>query len=209
MSSVSDETEYGYTTPVSEFRAIESSSSTRHSSNSPTPYYVPTVPTLTLVPDGIRTLPSNGLSREMEMCVSYCAKAYGQEAEKLASHDEYASDTMIPTVGITPNYVPPLPSATPMPSMAMFPLTGEAMGDSFGAYLLPDDSVPGFADMREYDSNMADALQTISRLSDSQQQQIMAYLLKKNNLTQSMVPDQASSPNYGGYHDPAPGMNLL
>lgn len=208
MSSVSDETEYGSTTPVSESRAMESSSR-RHSSNSSTPYYVPAAPTLTLVPEGIRTLPSNGLSREMEAYVSYCTKDYGQEAEKFARHAGYASDPRIPTVRITPGYVPPLPSATPIPSTPMFPFNGAAMGESFGAYPLPDHRVPNFPDTREYDTNMINALQTLSMLSDSQQQQVIAYLLKKNNITQSTLTEQASSPSYGGYHVPAPGMKLL
>ncbi|KAI1203788.1 hypothetical protein F5X97DRAFT_1434 [Nemania serpens] len=205
MSSVSNETEYGSTTPASEPRAIESSCRTRHSSNSPTPYHVPAVLTLTLVPEGIPTLPSNGISREMETYVSYGAKDYGQEAEKFAGHADYASDPRIPVVRITPDYVPPLPSATPMPSTPMFPFNGAVMGDSFGAYPLPDDSVPGFPDMGEYDSNMINALQTISRLSDSQQQQIIAYLLKKNNIAQLTMTDHASSSTYGDYHVPAPG----
>ncbi|KAI1118747.1 hypothetical protein F5Y14DRAFT_446562 [Nemania sp. NC0429] len=209
MSSVSDETEYGSMTPVSEPRAVKPSSRTRHSSNSPTPYYVPAVPTtLTLLSEDVRTLPSNGISREMDDYVGYCAKDRVPDAEKFGRHAEYSGDPRIPTVRITPGYVPPLPSATPMPPTPIFPFSGETMGDSFGAYPLPDDSVPGFLDTQGYDSNMVDALRTLSRLNDSQQRQIIDYLLKKNNITQSTVTDHISSPSYSGYV-PAPGMGLL
>ncbi|KAI0459387.1 hypothetical protein F5B21DRAFT_299951 [Xylaria acuta] len=205
MSSVSDETEYNSTTPAPEFRAMESTGKTRHSSNSPVPYYMSAVPGLASVPAGIHHLPSNGPNRDTEAYASYSVKDYGgQEAERLATqHAGYADEPNISTIGMSSGYVSPLPSVTPMPSTPMFPFDEEFMGDSFSAYPPPDSSVPGFPVTSGYDPNMINALQSLSRLNDTQQQQIVAYIQKRRGM-QPTATDNPFHLGYGSYHIPVP-----
>ncbi|RWA11378.1 hypothetical protein EKO27_g3699 [Xylaria grammica] len=209
MSSVSDETEYNSTTPAPEFFTIESARRTRHSSHSPAPYYVSAVPALAPVPVGIVPLPSNSSNSDAEAYASYPVKDYGQETERLATHAEYAHDSNISIIGMSPSYVPPLPPVTSMPSTPMFPFEEEFIGSSFSAYPLPDDNVPNFPAISGYDSNMINALQSLSRLNDSQQQQIVAYIQKKRNLVQSTGADHTFDFVHGGYHVPAPRSSPL
>ncbi|KAI0486208.1 hypothetical protein F4859DRAFT_361107 [Xylaria cf. heliscus] len=198
MSSVSDETEYNSTTPASEFRAIESTSRTRHSSDSPVPYYMSAIPTLAPVPAGIHQLPSNGPNRDTEVYASYSVKDYGgQDAD-------YADDPTISTIGMSSGYVSPLPSVTPLPSTPMFPFDEEFMGDSFSAYPPLGSSVPGFPPAPGYDPNMINALQSLSRLNDTQQQQIVAYIQKRRSGMQPAATDNPFHLGYGGYHVPVP-----
>ncbi|KAI1418962.1 hypothetical protein F5Y12DRAFT_358090 [Xylaria sp. FL1777] len=197
MSSVSDETEYNSTTPAPDFRTMESARRTRNSSHSPAPYYMSAVPALPSVTAGVQPLPSNGPGCDADAYGGYSVKDYVQEAERLATH------APISAIGMGTSYAPPLPPIAGMPSAPMFPFDEEFMGDAFGAYPLPDGgSVPGFtAPPSGYDSNMINALQSLSRLDDSQQQQIMAYLQKKRNVMQAT----ATGPpldlgGYGTYH---------
>ncbi|KAI1132049.1 hypothetical protein F5Y10DRAFT_16296 [Nemania abortiva] len=206
MSSVSDETEYNSTTPAPEFRAMEPTSRNRLPSNSPASYFMSAVPVLAPIPASIQPLPSNSLNRDMEAYAGYSVKDYEQEAERFARHAEYASDPSISAIGLSSGYVSSLPSVTPMPSTPMFPFDDESMGDSFSAYPLPDGSMPDFPASVGYDSNMINALQSLSRLNDSQQQQIVAYIQKKRDVMQSAASDHAFHPGYGGYHVPIPGM---
>ncbi|KAH8167191.1 hypothetical protein CIB48_g1049 [Xylaria polymorpha] len=205
MSSVSDETEYNPTTPAPEFRAMESTGKMRHSSNSPAPYYLSAVPALTSVPEGIHPLPSNGPNRDTEVYARYSMKGYGaQETEALATqHAGYADDPNVSTIGMNSGYVSPLPSVTPMPSTPMFPFDEEFMGDSFGAYPSPDGSVPGFPVASSYDPNMINALESLSRLNDTQQQQIVAYIQKRRSGVLTTA-ENSFHLGYGGYHVPVP-----
>lgn len=205
MSSVSDETEYGSTTTAPEFHATESTSRTRLPSNSPAPYYMSAPPVLSPVPAGIQPLPSNALDRDIESYVSYSARDYDQEADRFARHAEYTSDPSISTIGMTSGYISSLPAVTSVPSTPMFPFEEESMNGSFSAYPLPDSNVPGFPVAQGYDSNMINALQSLSRLSDSQQQQVVAYIQKNRNRAQSAAADHAFHPGYSGYHAPIPG----
>ncbi|KAJ8130890.1 hypothetical protein O1611_g2736 [Lasiodiplodia mahajangana] len=205
MSSVSDETEYSSTTPAPEFRAMESTSRSRIPSNSPASYYMSTIPVLAPVPTSIQPLPSNGLSRDMEAYASYSVKDYDPEPERFSRHSEYAGDPSISTIGMSSGYVSAIPPVTPVPSTPMFPFDEECMSGPFSAYPLPDGSVPDFPDSGGYDSNMINALQSLSRLNDSQQQQIVAYIQKKRGVMHSAAADHAFHPSYGGYHVPVPG----
>ncbi|KAI8947694.1 hypothetical protein F4801DRAFT_494088 [Xylaria longipes] len=206
MSSVSDETEYNSTTAASEFRAMESTGKTRHSSNSPAPYYMSAVPALASVPAGIHHLPSNGPNRDTEAYASsYSVKDYGgQEAERLATqHAGYADDPIISTIGMSSGYASPLPSVTPMPSTPMFPFDEEFVGDSFNVYPPPDSSALGFPVASGYDPNMINALQSLSRLNDTQQQQIVALIQKRREMPPTAT-DNAFHLGYSDYHVPVP-----
>ncbi|TGJ78151.1 hypothetical protein E0Z10_g10611 [Xylaria hypoxylon] len=215
MSSVSDETEYNSTTPGPEFRAMESTRRTRHSSHSPAPYYISAVPALASVSAGIQPPPSNGPNGpngpncDTEAYVGYSMKDYGQETERLAAHAEYAHNPNISTIGMSSGYISPLPSVTSMPSTPMFPFDDEFMGGSFSAYPPPDGGVPSFPATSGYDSNMINALQSLSRLNDSQQQQIVAYIQKKRNPIQPTAADHTFDFSYGGYHVPVPRSSPL
>ncbi|KAI0537618.1 hypothetical protein GGR58DRAFT_343701 [Xylaria digitata] len=202
MSSVSDETEYNSTTPAPEFRAMESTRRTRHSSHSPAPYYMSTIPALAPVSVGVHPLPSNGPNCDTEAYASYSMKDYGQEAERLAAHAEYAHNPNISTVGMSSGYVSPLPPVTSMPSTPMFPFDEEFMGGSLSAYPPPPDG--SFPPTSGYDSNMIHALQSLSRLNDSQQQQIVAYIQKKRRLVHPAAADYAFDFGYGDYPVPIP-----
>ncbi|KAJ8121220.1 hypothetical protein ONZ43_g2276 [Nemania bipapillata] len=199
MSSVSDETEYGSNTPAPEFRAAEATSRTRLPSNSPAPYYMSAAPVMAPVPASIQPLPST------EPYVSYSVRDYDQEAERFVRHAEYATEPSISTIGMTSGYISSLPAVTPLPSTPMFPFEEEPISDSFSAYPLPDGSVPSLPASLGYDSNMITALQSLSRLSDSQQQQVVAYIQKNRNRAQSAAAEHAFHPGYSGYHVPIPG----
>ncbi|KAI1756734.1 hypothetical protein F4782DRAFT_279127 [Xylaria castorea] len=206
MSSVSDETEDNSTAPAPEFRAIEFTGKTRLSSNSPAPYYMSAIPALSSEPAGIHHLPSNGPNHETEAYASYSVKNYGgQETERLATqHVRYADDPNISTMGMSSGYVSPLPSVTPMPSTPMFPFDEEFMGGSFSAYP-PVNS--GFPASPGYDTNMINALQSLSRLNDTQQQQIVAYIQKRRSGMQQTTTDNPFHLGYGGYPVPVPRSN--
>ncbi|KAJ2992553.1 hypothetical protein NUW58_g2125 [Xylaria curta] len=204
MSSVSDETEYNSPAPAPEFRVMESTSRTRHSSNSPAPYYMSAIPALAPVSAGIQPVPSNGPNRDTEAYVSYSVKDYGQEAERLATHSGYASDPNVSSIGISSGCVSPLPPTTSMPSTPMFPFDDDFLGESFGTYPLPDGSMSSFPAVPGYDSNMMNALQCLSRLDDSQQQQLVAYIQKRRNVVQPTTADHPFHLGYGGYHVPVP-----
>ncbi|KAI3329178.1 hypothetical protein HD806DRAFT_548315 [Xylariaceae sp. AK1471] len=186
MSSVSDETEFNPTTPALEFRAMEEPHRSRHSSDSPAPFYLPPVPALAPMAAGIQPLSSNGPSCDTETYVSYPMSGYSQENDEIATHAEYARDSI---VGMSSDYGSPHSSVTPMPSTPLFPYNEEFVGDAFSAYPLPDGSMPSFSATSGYDPNMINALQSISRLNDSQQQEIVAYLQKKRSLVQPPMAD--------------------
>ncbi|KAI0555350.1 hypothetical protein F4679DRAFT_165378 [Xylaria curta] len=206
MSSVSDETEYNSTATAPEFRAIETTGKT-----SPASYYMSAVPALASVPvpAGIHHLPSNGPNHETEAYASYSVKNYGiQETERFATqHAGYIDDSNISTIGISSGYVSPLPSVTPMPSTPMFPFDEEFVGDSFSAYPPIDTGAPSFPTSPGYDTNMINALQSVSRLNDTQQQQIMAYLQKRRSGMQQTATDNPFHPGYNGYQVPVPRSN--
>ncbi|KAI0432986.1 hypothetical protein F5Y09DRAFT_114742 [Xylaria sp. FL1042] len=207
MSSVSDETEYNSTTSAADFRTMESTHRTRNSSHSPAPYYMSAVPTLPSVSAGVQTLPSNGPNSDTDAYVGYAVKDYVQEAERLATQ---AHNPNISAIGMSTGYVSPLPPISPMPSTPMFPFDEEFIGDPYSAYPpIPDSSVPSYTTPTPgYDSNMIHALQSLSRLDDSQQQQIVAYLQKKRNFMQPTVAGHALDFSYGTYQPrstPLPG----
>ncbi|KAI0400321.1 hypothetical protein F4802DRAFT_500653 [Xylaria palmicola] len=206
MSSVSDETDYNSTTSAPDFRAMESTTSrtARHASNSPAPYYLSAMPALApaAAAPGLQPLPSNGPSHNTEAYISYAAKDY----EGLATHAGYSSDPGISTMGMSSGYVSPLSAAAPMPSTPMFPFDDEFMGggDAFGsAYPQPDGtgfadaSVSASASASGCDPNMINALQSLSRLSDSQQQQIVAFIQKRR--TAALHP-AAAAPDHAFHH---------
>ncbi|KAI0913726.1 hypothetical protein F4823DRAFT_538006 [Ustulina deusta] len=205
MSSVSDETEYNSTAPAPEFGTMESTSRTRNSSHSPAPYYMSAVPALPS--GGVQHLPSNNPNCDAEAYVGYSAKEYVQGPERLGTH---AHNPDISAIGMRTGYVSTLPPIAPMPSAPMFPFDEEFMGDPFSAYPLPDGSMPSFpAPTSGYDTNMINALQCLSRLNDSQQQQIVAYIQKRRNVMQPTAAGQALDFGYGAYHVPMPRSSLL
>ncbi|KAI1733721.1 hypothetical protein F4680DRAFT_380016 [Xylaria scruposa] len=210
MSSVSDETEYNSTATAPEFRAIDSTGKTRLSSDNSAPYYMSAVPALASVPAaaGIHHLPSNGPNHDTEAYASYSVKNYVQETERFATQQAvYIDDPNISTIGISSGYVSPLPSVTPMPSTPMFPFDEEFVGDSFSAYPPIDSGALSFPTSPGYDTNMINALQSVSRLNDTQQQQIMAYLQKRRSGMQQTATDNPFHPGYSGYQVPVPRSN--
>ncbi|GAP86208.2 hypothetical protein SAMD00023353_0303480 [Rosellinia necatrix] len=212
MSSVSDETEYSAMTPAPapEFRAAEPTSAATHSPRSPAPYYMSAGPRLASMSAGIQTLPSSIPSRDAGGYVSYSVRDYSQEPERLTTHTDYACDPNIATMGLSSGYVSPLPSVASMSSAPMFPFDEEAMGGPFSAYPPLEVDVSGFpAATPGCDSDMINALQSLSRLNDNQQQQIVAYLQKKINPAQSTVADHPFHLGHGGYHVPVQRSNLL
>ncbi|KAK5634430.1 hypothetical protein RRF57_010143 [Xylaria bambusicola] len=185
MSSVSDETE----SPAPEFRTMEPTRRTRNSSHSPAPYFMPSVPAIPSVP-----MPSNGPSHDADAYVSYLVKDYVQDAEGLATHTHNPNSSAI---GMSTGYVSSLPPISPMPSTPMFPFDEDFMGDPFSTYPLPGSSVTSFPNPNSgYDSNMINALQSLSRLDDGQQQQILAILQKKRSF---LHPDNTLDPTYSTY----------
>ncbi|KAI0859564.1 hypothetical protein F4860DRAFT_249738 [Xylaria cubensis] len=211
MSSVSDETEYNSTAAAPELRAVESTGKTRLSSDSPAQYYMSAVPALASVPAaaGIHHLPSNGPNHDTEAYASYSVKNYSvQETDRFATqHAGYIDDPNISTIGISSGYVSPLPSVTPMPSTPMFPFDEEFVGDSFSTYPPVDNTALSYPASPGYDTNMINALQSVSRLNDNQQQQIMAYLQKRRSGMQQTATDNPFHPGYSGYQIPVPRSN--
>ncbi|KAI1281056.1 hypothetical protein F5Y07DRAFT_317465 [Xylaria sp. FL0933] len=206
MSSVSDETEYN-STSAAEFRTMEPARRTRNSSHSPAPYFMSAVPTLPSTLAGVQTLPSNGPGCDTDTYGNYAVKDYVQEAERLATQ---AHNPHVSVIGMSTGYVSPLPPISPMPSTPMFPFDEDFMGDPYSAYPpIPESRVPSYpAPTSSYDSNMINALQSLSRLDDSQQQQIVAYLQKKRNFMQPAVAGHALDFGYGTYQPrstPLPG----
>ncbi|KAI1312570.1 hypothetical protein F5Y03DRAFT_241164 [Xylaria venustula] len=202
MSSVSDETEYNSTPPAAELRTIDTNCRARNSSHSPAPYYMSAIPALPPVPSGVQTLPSNGPNCDTDAYVGYSVvKDYVQEAERLGTH---AHNPNISAIGMSTGYVSPLPPISPMPSTPMFPFDEEFMGDPYSAYPpIPDGSMHGFpAPTSGYDSNMMHALESLSRLDDNQQQQVVAYLQKRRNAMHSTATAHALELGYGTYQIP-------
>jgi len=204
MSSVSDETEYNPTTPAPDFVGVEIGGS-RQSSHSPAPFYLSSAPMMGPVASveavGVQSLPSNGPSRDTGAYVGYPVNGYSQET------DEYAHDPIITPVGLSPGYVSPHSSVTPMPSTPMFPFEEEFPGEfPSSIYPLPDGGVPSFSATSGYDSNMINALQSFSRLNDSQQEEILAFLQKRRALMQPVVAGHSHGYGfgYGGAHGPIP-----
>jgi hypothetical protein len=208
MSSVSDETEYYSTTPAPEFRAMESPRRTGHPSNKPEASYLSSAaPELAPATAGIHPLFSNGPSRNTETYVGYPINGYSQENEGLATHSDYGHDSIISTIGMTSGYVSPHTSVTAMPSTPLYSFDEEYADDSFSAYPLPDGSVPSYPGASGYDPNMIRAFESLSRLSDSQQQEILAYLQKRRNVIQPA--ENTLSLGFSGYRGPIPRSNPL
>ncbi|KAI2638148.1 hypothetical protein GGS21DRAFT_488850 [Xylaria nigripes] len=216
MSSVSDETEYRSSTPGSECRAIGYAGGTRHSSTSPVPSYAPATPELTLVSTTHQPLIPNGPGHNTETCVDYRLNGYCQGPGRLAPHAEFAHNPSIPTIEMNSGHISSLCCISSVPSMPMFTYGDASSIDcSFNEYPLPNGGVAGFTPTSEYDINMAKALDILSKLSDSQQQEIVAYIQKKTPLVQRCAAQPAMSvnPSCYPYHAPrssqVPGMKAL
>ena len=167
---------------------------------------MPTVPVMSTVPPSVQPLPSNGPSHDTDAYVGYSVKDYVQEAERFATH---AHDPNTPAIGMSTDYISSLPPISPMPSAPMFPFDEDFMGDPFSTYPLPGGSVTSFPNTTSgYDSNMVNALHSLSRLDDNQQQQIVAYLQKKRGIHPVAV-DHALDLGYGAYHVPVPRSSPL
>ncbi|KAI1176746.1 hypothetical protein F4777DRAFT_240034 [Nemania sp. FL0916] len=205
MSSVSDETEYNSTVPVPDFHTTESTSMTGHLSNSPTSGYSPAVPSMPS-PAGIQPLPSNGPSRDMEAYTSYSARDYSRDTGgRSYAHTEYPQDPNMSTMRIPPNYASTLPPIASTSKAPIYPLGDSSIEDHFSNYDIPNSSMPDFPDTGQ-DTNMIHALQSLSRLSDAQQQQIAAYIQRKRNMVQPPAVNPAFYQGYSGYHVPVSGM---
>lgn len=188
-------------TPALEFRVPDTPrGGSRHSSHSPAPFYMSPVPAPSpMAAGGIQPLPSNAPSRDTETYVNYPAfGGYGHENDQMGSHHaEYTG------VGMSTGYGSPIPSGPIMSPAPLYPYEEEFAGDAFGVYPLPDGSIPGYPATSEYDSNMIQALQSLSRLNNDQQQTVMAYLQKRSFMQPAMA-GHTYSLGYGGGHVPIP-----
>jgi hypothetical protein len=187
---------------------METPGRSRQSSNSPAPFFLSPILALAPMAVGIQPLPSNGSSCDTETYVSYPASGYSQENDELATHAEYVRNSI---VGMSSGYGSDLPSVSPIPSTPLFPYDEEFVDDTFSAYTLPDGIMPEFPASSGYDPNMIDALRSISRLNDSQQQEIAAYLQKKRSFRQPTMADHTYGLEYGCQvpiprSNPVPGM---
>ncbi|KAI1813369.1 hypothetical protein GGS20DRAFT_480669 [Poronia punctata] len=205
MSSVSDETEYNPTTPAPDFVGLDIGRS-KQSSHSPAPsFYLSAAPVLGTVPAvaaGVQPLPSNGPSRNTGAYAGYPVDGYAREHEGM--HAEYAHDPIISTVGLSPGYAPDHhQSMAQMPPTPLFSFEDEFLGEFPGTYNLPDGSVVG-SSAPGYDPNILNALHSISRLNDHQQEEILVFLQKKRSLVQSSVADRPYGLGYGDVQVPIP-----
>ncbi|KAI0395111.1 hypothetical protein F5Y17DRAFT_225029 [Xylariaceae sp. FL0594] len=187
MSSVSDETEFKPTTPAPDFLGMEIGGS-RQSSHSPSPFYLSSAPAMSsessVAAVGIQPLPSNGPSRDPLAFFSYPVNGYAQETV------EYAHGPSLPPVGVSSGYVSPQHSVPPMPPTSMFPFEDEYISEPPSSiYPVPDETrtVPGFSTASGYDPNMMNAIQSLSRLTDSQQEDILVFLQKRRSLQMAMA----------------------
>ncbi|KAI1821269.1 hypothetical protein F4861DRAFT_480844 [Xylaria intraflava] len=201
MSTVSDEPEYYSSTALAwELRGVGLTDGTRHSSNSPVPFYMAANPTLAQIPAGPQPLPA-GPSRDTETWVNCFTNDYHQEPKTLGHHAEYSRDPNISVMETNPSHAYALRPATsmpqtPMPPTPMLHFDDELIGESLSTYPLHDGGVAGFPPTSEYDLNMINALESLSRLSDSQQQQIAAYIQKKRHPARQDVTGSALDPSY-------------
>ncbi|KAI8632061.1 hypothetical protein F5Y19DRAFT_472946 [Xylariaceae sp. FL1651] len=205
MSSVSDETECNSTTPAPEFRALDIASRSRHPTNSPTASYLPAASVMAPVTAGMQPLLSNGPSRDTETYVSYRMDGYSQGSDVLTTHAEYPPHSVVLTnneLGITSHYGHAIPPIGLMPSAPLFPFDEEFMDDCFGIYPLPEGGVSSLSESSGYDPNMINALQSLSKLNDNQQQQILALLQKRRNQSQPAATNHTFGPGFSGFQVP-------
>ncbi|KAI0200068.1 hypothetical protein F4808DRAFT_430452 [Astrocystis sublimbata] len=195
-SSVSDETELNSTTSVRDHLAAESVGGFRYpsSTNSPTPYYMSHIPAPSEVP-----FPP--FDRPNYDAVPYSVEDNtSQEAGSFATQQTgHLSVPYLFTTGMSPDYMYPQATETPMMSKPTLTFDRQLIGDSYNEPNPADSIMPAFPAPLHYDSNMINALQSLSRLNDTQQQQIVAYIQKKKSRIQ---PSATASPphfGFGGY----------
>lgn len=245
MSSVSDETESGPVTPTPEFRRAESGSRAGSSQRSPASYYISAAPEMASMAAAFPPLPSNGPARDTGAYISYPMKGYGGDAERLGTHAEYAYDPSLSAMGVSSDYAHPLTSMGSTPSAPMFAFDDDSTGGFYSAYPSPEsnsnsssNNVRGYppsttssttatttAATSGHDADMANAIRSLSKLNDAQQQQIVAYIQRKRHAAHVASADNANlhqqhhhhtlGYNNNGYHlpvprsDPASGMKLF
>lgn len=211
MSSVSDETESGPVTPTPEFRKADSGSRAGSSQHSPASYCISAAPEIVTIAAAFPPLPSNGPPRDTGAYISYPVKGYSREAERLGTRAEYAYDPSLSAMGVSSDYAPPLTTMGSMPSAPMFAFDDDSTGGFYSACPSPESSssnVRGHppSTTSGHDTDVANAIRSLSKLNDTQQQQIIAYIQRKRHAAQVASADNANLHHlgYSGYHLPVP-----
>ncbi|CAJ2501806.1 Uu.00g046590.m01.CDS01 [Anthostomella pinea] len=213
MSSVSDETDAAQT-PLS-------ISQSRHASKSPAPPTLPTIPVAAQWPPVAQAMGSSGPTFGQETYASYWMDCFDRPGDFVTANTTY-SHPFIPTdvdgsnLGTSSSqYITPIPSIPSMPSTPQFPAESEPSDRNLAPYhtsSLPSNSVHDLPSLPGYDSveipalesDMMNALESLAKLNDAQQQQILTLIQKKRSASQSMGSDHSFHPRLADYHAGAP-----
>ncbi|KAI1501774.1 hypothetical protein F5X99DRAFT_408793 [Biscogniauxia marginata] len=215
MSSVSDETD-GHYTPLSIAHS-------RHASNSPAPVVPSAHITTAQWTATTQAMASNDASYSQEAYADCWMDSFDRPQDMFIPGTDYLQ-SFVPTdvasgnLGTSPQYVSRIPSLAPMPSapsVVLDPALSDGHLATYHTYTTQNGSINNSPYIPAYDDgevsglegDMINALESLSKLSHAQQQQVIDLVQKRRSLSYSTTSDQSLDFKYAEYQVTMPSTN--